>query len=328
MAQIARKPGGKALTSAAVVLQRPRQLNLSEVELIGPGPADVLVSTRWSSISSGTERLLYDGRMPPFPGMSYPLVPGYESVGDVVWAGPDSGRQLGERVFVPGATCYRDVSALFGGASSRLITAGGRVTPVAESLGADAVLLALAATAWHALELAGHPDLIVGHGVLGRLLARLAVIKARRDQIADLPTIWETAEARRNGAHGYRVCDPSEDQRRDYRCIVDASGAAGQLDEWISHLAPGGQIVLAGFYSQAVSFTFPPAFMRELRLQIAAEFRPEDMAAVVDLLEREQLDLGGLVTHRRPCIAAEQAYEEAFEVRSCLKMVLEWEDAQ
>jgi 3-hydroxyethyl bacteriochlorophyllide a dehydrogenase len=328
MAQIVRNPGGKALTSAAVVLQRPRQLKVSDVELIDPGPADVLVSTRWSSISSGTERLLYDGRMPPFPGMSYPLVPGYESVGDVVWAGPDSNRSLGERVFVPGATCYRDVSALFGGASARLVTAGDRVTPVAPSLGADAVLLALAATAWHALELAGHPDLIVGHGVLGRLLARLAVVKAQRDQVAELPTVWETSESRRDGAQCYRVCDPSEDERRNYRCVVDASGSAGQLDEWISRLAPGGQIVLAGFYSEPVSFTFPPAFMRELRLQVAAEFRPEDMAVVAGFVGSGQLDLGGLVTHVRPSVAAASAYEEAFEVRSCLKMVLEWEDAQ
>jgi myo-inositol-1(or 4)-monophosphatase len=34
-----------------------------------------------SGISTGTERLLWDGTMPPFPGLGYPLVPGYETVG-------------------------------------------------------------------------------------------------------------------------------------------------------------------------------------------------------------------------------------------------------
>ena len=38
----------------------------------------------WSGISTGTEKLLWSGRMPPFPGMGYPLVPGYESVGRIV----------------------------------------------------------------------------------------------------------------------------------------------------------------------------------------------------------------------------------------------------
>jgi 2-desacetyl-2-hydroxyethyl bacteriochlorophyllide A dehydrogenase len=41
--------------------------------------------------------------MPTFPGMGYPLVPGYESVGRVVAAGPKARLRVGERVFVPGA---------------------------------------------------------------------------------------------------------------------------------------------------------------------------------------------------------------------------------
>jgi bacteriochlorophyllide a dehydrogenase len=43
----------------------------------------VVVDVEWSGISTGTERLLFTGRMPPSPGMGYPLVPGYESVGRV-----------------------------------------------------------------------------------------------------------------------------------------------------------------------------------------------------------------------------------------------------
>ena len=52
-----------------------------------PDPAaddEIVVDVEFSGISTGTERLLWDGRMPPFPGMGYPLVPGYESVS---WGG-------------------------------------------------------------------------------------------------------------------------------------------------------------------------------------------------------------------------------------------------
>ena len=48
---------------------------------------DVVVDIEYSGISTGTERLLWTGRMPAFPGMGYPLVPGYESVGRVVGCG-------------------------------------------------------------------------------------------------------------------------------------------------------------------------------------------------------------------------------------------------
>jgi 3-hydroxyethyl bacteriochlorophyllide a dehydrogenase len=40
----------------------------------------------------------------------------------------------------------------------------------------------------------------------------------------------------------------------------------------VSRLAPGGEIVLAGFYDEPLSFTFPPAFMREARFRIAAQW--------------------------------------------------------
>ena len=49
----------------------------------------MLVEVDYSGISTGTEKLLFNGRMPAFPGMGYPLVPGYESVGRIVDAGAE-----------------------------------------------------------------------------------------------------------------------------------------------------------------------------------------------------------------------------------------------
>ena len=314
------------MNALAVVLQKPEHLVLSRLGLTAPEAGDVVVDIRWSGISTGTERLLWSGRMPPFPGMGYPLVPGYESVGVVREAGPESGRREGEFVFVPGARCFGDVRGLFGGAASRVVVPGERVVPVDGELRENAVLLALAATAWHAIAGAGPPgpvpELIIGHGVLGRLLARLAVM------LGDGPvTVWEKDPARADGALGYRVLDPDADERRDYRVICDVSGDASLLDELIARLAPGGEIVLAGFYHEPVSFSFPPAFMREARLRIAAEWRPDDMTAVRDLVASGGLSLDGLITHRHPAGEAAAAYRTAFGDPACLKMILDWKDA-
>ena len=160
------------MDATAVILDAPERLALRTLALNPMTAGDVLVEIDWSGVSSGTEKLLWTGRMPSFPGMGYPLVPGYESVGRVAVAGPESGRTVGQRVFVPGSRGFTDVRGLFGGAAARLVSPGARVVPT--NLGEDAVLLALAGTAHHAI--AGHPpELIVGHGVLGRLLARLTV---------------------------------------------------------------------------------------------------------------------------------------------------------
>jgi 3-hydroxyethyl bacteriochlorophyllide a dehydrogenase len=308
------------LETLAVVLEQPEQLGLSRLALTPPGVSDVVVDIDWSGISTGTERLLYSGRMPPFPGLGYPLVPGYESVGRVTYAGDSTDRHVGDRVFVPGARCYGDVRGLFGGAAARVVVPGTRVVPIREELGETGVLIALAATALHALVDGDgrFPDLIVGHGVLGRLLARIALALGAQ------PVVWERNAERSEGATGYRVLNPGDDTRRDYRCIVDASGDPTILDSLVAHLAPAGEIVLAGFYDRPLSFTFPPAFMREARFRVAAQWRDSDLVTVTRMAESGRLSLDGLITHRQPASAAASAYRTAFSDPACLKMVLDW----
>ena len=307
------------MNTLAVVLEKPLHLSLCELDLAAAGDDDVVVEIEWSGISTGTEKLLWSGRMPSFPGMGYPLVPGYESVGRISAAGRGSGRRVGDRVFVPGARCFGDVRGLFGGAASRVVVPGTRALPVEEHLGERAILLALAATAYHAARGApATPELIVGHGVLGRLLARLAVMAG------GTPVVWERDPQRAAGGAGYTVIDPAADERRNYRAIFDVSGDASLLDTLIGRLAPGGEIVLAGFYSEPLAFTFAPAFMREATIRCAAQWQEEDLATVKALAESGRLSLDDLITHRRDARDADAAYRTAFGDPACLKMILDW----
>ena len=309
--------GRVELETVAVILEAPERLALRALTLNPMTAGDVRVEIDWSGVSSGTEKLLWTGRMPSFPGMGYPLVPGYESIGRVVDAGADARARIGEWVFVPGANCYQGARGLFGGTARHVVLPAARAIPIGEPLGRDGILLALAATAQHAIAIGGVPDLVIGHGILGRLVARIAVASG-----GDAPTVWETNEARRDGA-GYAVIDPAQDDRRDYTAICDASGATDILDTAFPRLAKGGQVTLAGFYDR-VSFAFPAAFMREASLRIAAEFTPADIAAVVALLDVGLLELDGLISHARPAAEAAEAYPQAFTDPACLKMVLDW----
>jgi bacteriochlorophyllide a dehydrogenase len=308
----------------AIVLERPEHIVLSTLDLAPCSANDVLIEVDYSGISTGTEKLLFNGRMPAFPGMGYPLVPGYESVGRIVDAGASAQHRIGEHVFVPGARCWGEVRGLFGGAARHLVSDASRVVQVAD-IGAASVLLALAATAYHAVAGGGKreqitpPDLIVGHGVLGRLLARLNVAAGCTDTV-----VWECDPQRAHGAEGYTVLHPDQDPRRNYRAIYDVSGDASILDALIGRLAPGGEIVLAGFYSERVSFAFAPAFMREAQIRAAAEWQRPDLLAVKALIEDGVLSLDGLITHREEAAHADAAYRTAFGDVACLKMILDW----
>ncbi|MCH1610345.1 MAG: chlorophyll synthesis pathway protein BchC [Luminiphilus sp.] len=311
--------------STAVVFEQPGEITLRPVELPEPHSTDCVVEVQWTGISTGTERLLWDGCMPPFPGLAYPLVPGYESVGSVLSTGERTEFEVGQRVFVPGSRGFKDVHGLFGGAARSLVVPAERLVSLPSEMESTGVLLALAATACHALrrmEDLGPPELIIGHGALGRLLARVTEAQYRMT-----PVVWETAAERREGNHSYTVIDPADDDRRDYRRVCDVSGASLIIDQAVHHLAKGATVLLAGFYAAPIQFQFPAAFMREIDLRISAEWQPKDMQTALDLISGGDLSLSGIITHDQPYDSAETAYQQAFSDPRCLKMVLDWRDA-
>ena len=186
--------------------------------LTPPGDEDVVVEIEWSGISTGTERLLWSGRMPPFPGMGYPLVPGYESVGRVVRRpAPASGR-AGRR---PRVRARRALLRRGARPVRRRRLAARRARRARRRRSTSASASRASCSRWprpryHAIAGAGarQPDLIVGHGVLGRLLARLAVVAGGEPPIG----LGDAIPSARGGAAGYRGASiPDEDARRDYR---------------------------------------------------------------------------------------------------------------
>ena len=85
-----------------------------------PGPNQVLVRTRYSAISHGTEMLLYRGQFPDgialdesIPslsgGVNYPLKYGYAQVGEIIHAGSEVDQSwIGKNVFAfhPHSSCF------------------------------------------------------------------------------------------------------------------------------------------------------------------------------------------------------------------------------
>ena len=314
------------MKAKAIVFEAPKSLSVRELELAPMGPRDLEITVAFSGISTGTERLLWDGTMPPFPGLSYPLVPGYETVGTIAKMGAEvTGWTVGDSVFLPGSYAFQGVQNIFGGSGERLVVPHERAVKLDPALGAKGVLLALAATAHHVFTVGrdnlplAYPDLIIGHGIMGRLLARMVIAAGK-----PAPVVWETQAIRQKGALGYEVIHPDQDVRKNYRCICDVSGDSGILNRVIPKMAAGGAVVLAGFYKQDLSFAYAPAFMREASIRVAAQWKKHDLDAVVAMFHDGSLPLEGLITHTEKAEHAQRAYEIAFGDPECLKMIVEW----
>ncbi|WP_436150688.1 zinc-dependent alcohol dehydrogenase [Bosea sp. LjRoot90] len=224
-----------------------RECVLNTEELPAPGPDECLVRTLWSGISRGTERLVFEGRVPeseyermraPFQqgAFPFPVKYGYCAVG-MVDAGP--AELLGKRVF-----CLHPHQ-------DRFVVPADRVTLVPEGVPARrAVLAANMETALNAHWDAGSGPadriVVVGGGVLGLLVAYIA---------ARLPgaevTLVDLDESRAGLAEslGCRFALPA-DCPRNADLVFHASASAAGLATAIDAAGFEARIVELSWYGE------------------------------------------------------------------------------
>lgn len=223
---------------------------LRETLLPAPGSDQVLVRTRYSGISRGTEALVAAGKVPPseyarmrapfqegeFP---FPVKYGYACVGKVE-AGPAPLR--GREVF-----CLHPHQGAF-------VVAADRVSPLPPQLpAARAVLAANAETAlnvlWDARIAAGDRVVVVGAGVVGALVAHLAGrLPATEVTLVDIDT------SRQSLADQLGVSFTVPDQApRDCDVVVHASASESGLSTALACAGFEARVVEASWYGERIA---------------------------------------------------------------------------
>lgn len=273
---------------------------IRQAVLRNPAPDEVLVRTRASGISRGTERLVFTGRVPEsqWGAMGAPLMQGafpfpvsygYAAVGEVL-AGPDA--LVGKRVF-----CLHPHHDLFLAPAAMCI-------PVPDAVpDRRAVLAANMETAvnilWDARPLAGERALVIGSGVVGLLVAFLL---ARIPGIVlDVCDIDETRRGivERLGAR-FRAPGEAPDGRD---LVVHASASAPGLRMALARCGFEGRIVEASWFGdRAVELPLGEDFhakrLQLISTQVGAvspamrgrRSHAERMALALSLLEDDRLD--------------------------------------
>lgn len=314
------------METRAIVIPAANKIELRNVTLTEPTDDDVLVQTAYTSISAGTERMLLAGRM-PHPMLAFPVIPGYETVGRIVEGGVNvPADTIGQWVYVGGARCYEGVNPAWGGQAHRLYADHRRVVPLGEVSPEQGVLLALAATALHGIDLlnlqAGQRVLVLGQGPVGQLAARLARQRGAWVAVADkVPSRLEVSE----GDLIVNVGEQSVTQKiaPQVDIIIEATGSMSVLAEALATLANEGTMLLLGYYDN-LNLPYMPLFLKQAKLLTAREWAAGDLIRCRDLIASGQLDVAPLVTHRLTIDGFQQAYHEALENADCLKVVLQW----
>ena len=315
------------MKASAVVFAEPGKLEWREVTLRDLAPDEVLVATAFSSISSGTERLLFTGKLPGMPHLQYPFVPGYEAAGTVLQTGSDvDSVRVGDEVFVGGSMCYTDIAAAFGGQSSHLIKRAPQTIALQGIPVAHAPLLALAATALHGVrrlgDVAGQRVAVFGMGAVGQLAA--GFLKA---QGAHVVAIDRSADRLENVAGDEKI-DVSqmpieEALTQPVAHAIEATGDPGQIARCARVLAPGGSILLLSYYDNLTT-PFVDLFVKEATLIVSREWAPPDLLEARDAIANGSVNVAPLAGHVVPIERYESAYHTAFNDPSVLKVMLQW----
>lgn len=241
------KPIDARTKALALWYTAPRECNLNEVTLPALRPDDCLLTTLWSGVSRGTERLVCEGRVPcsehermraPFQqgDFPFPVKYGYCAVGRVE-AGPSN--LLGRIAF-----CLHPHQ-------DRFVAPRDRVVLVPDTVPARrAILAANMETALNAHWDAGSGPadriVIVGGGVLGLLVAWLAArLPGAEVTLVDV----EPARAALAAGLGFRFALPGA-APRDADIVFHASASAAGLATAITAAGTEARIVELSWYGE------------------------------------------------------------------------------
>lgn len=336
------------MKTKAVVIPAANTVEVREVELKPLGAEDVLVRTSLTSISAGTERMLMRGVM-PHPMLQFPVVPGYETVGEVIDAGAEAQDWLGKRVYVGGNYGFIGVNPAFGGQSQFIVAPKTHLTDLQTLSDEQGVLLALAATALHGVDMAGikssghqdvksdhvRPDdlrhgdltvLVLGQGIVGQLAARFA--KARGATVH----VLDKVQSRLRLSVADEVISPEPPlpgppAPGKYDVLIDATGKMDAIAPRLMQIKKGGRVVLLGYYDK-VDLPYMPIFLRELTLAASKEWAPGDLARARDAIAAGEIDVRPLITHCMDAGDAPRAFDVAFNDPDCVKLILDWKGAR
>ena len=332
-----------------LIITAPHKAEWIEVEPSDPGPGEVLIRTRKTMISTGTELTGYTGDFPPnsqwAKNIRYPWRDaGYSNVGEVAAIGSDvTGYQVGQRV------------ASWGRHAAFNIVPLRRVQAIPDGVTDDQALFwNLGMTTMNGVRLAkialGEAVILVGAGLLGQLAAQYArlcgalplIVVDLSDRRLEMAKAAGATHALVGGREALLDEIREITRGRMADVVFEITGSPQVIPSLFRMARPLGRIILLGTPRNKVEVDFNGE-VHTLGLQIIGAhvttqpqvetpFNPWTPARngelFFDLVLAGKLSVDNLITNRFPWQEAPEAYAMLAEDRTqAMGVVLEgWKD--
>jgi len=334
-------------TGHRTVFTGPGSAEVEEFPVPEPGEHQVLVRTERSLLSSGTELTVLLGQLSTHRG--FPSYPGYSNVGIVAAVGPGVRQpQVGRRVLTMGSHTSHFLLNL----SPARPGGPDYWEPVPDTISPEAATFAiLGSVALHGVRKAGlqlgESVAIFGQGIVGQLITQLVRRSGCRPIIA-LDLFDERLETAKESGADFAVNPNKQDP---VEAIIELTGGLGAnalfeatrtsqtIPTMMKAAAQSGRLLIVGSLPDKVEID-PFTELQLKELSIIGCFQPaspiyghpyypwtqrQNRRLFLDMLERDQVQVQHLITHRLPSRSAPKAYTMIHKGRpGWLGVILEW----
>jgi len=331
------------LKARAVVFEDVGKVAFRDVDIPDPEPGDLVIRTRYSLISNGTESSFLRGErvggdIASRPGdvLPFPQVTGYQKVGVVEHAPEGSGYTRGQWVFCALSRVGIPDRPL-GGHVAVAVAPSDQVWALPEGLDpVEASGLVLTQVGYNCGTRApAGPDgtaVVLGDGMVGQWAAQTLQYRgARVVLVGKHPYRYRRLELRPGDA----VIDLSAVQDlegavheacpRGIDILVDSVGANGTIEALFPRFNRNSHIVSAGFLGHEGRIDIQMLRLRETTLHAPSGWLRDRMTATLQRIADGTLRVGPLITHRMPAERAPEAFGMILEKREeFLGVLLEW----
>jgi 2-desacetyl-2-hydroxyethyl bacteriochlorophyllide A dehydrogenase len=330
------------MQTAAMVFVDVAEIAVKAVDVPDPGPGQVRVRTRFSTISAGTEGWILHNRFTWSP-TRYPCVPGYQRVGLIEALGPDvSDWSVGDRVVATRSDWPKPLSSQSGAHAALGNTPVSELYAVPDLVSdVDAAGAVVAQVGYNAAQrpqvTPGDWAVVYGDGLIGQCAAQ--AIRARGAQVILVGHRDERLALAANysagaviNSHKQSVVDEVRrlTGKQTVTVVLDSVQTEAAQREYTPLLArAGGQVVYCGFTPGTVWADMALLQQRELTAYFVSGWTRPRMEATLNLMAQGQLRLEPLITHLVPFADGPEMYRMIAAKRGAfLGITLDWRQAQ
>ena len=325
----------------AVVFPKPNKYELRELNLPDIENDEILVRVKYSGVSVGTERWILSNKC---EGLKYPVIPGYQSVGEVIQAGKDVDEYSeGDKVFVPLSRHpqgYHDTACHMSYLICKGYLRAGYNSPLKLELNfkeKEIALLTLATVgyngvSWKNVVSRGDVVVVIGQGMIGQMAAQHAKIRGARKVITSdfIPKRVElSAKYSADIAVNAKEANLSELVKKEapegVNVVIESVGIPENIVESAQLIKYGEKMMLLGAYHGTSEIKWRKIHPRRITIYTTDCYIREEQMATLKLIQEGRLKISPLITHELTINDATKAYDMMLNnPEKMLGVIIKW----